>query len=200
MDILLEWAPTGHMIKLDPAFVVCLPDWTPAGSRNSSPLLQEFTTTKGCYALLHPWGWTLSMYDREQDILRNMPLAPRLAYITLKLCKELILDNSIKTYDIKNSLLQCLHDKQEAGDPRFGMLPHSNSDITPNTSCIPHDLLTKELLGEVQLWINTITEGLHKLCTRKEYYFCMCISQLPIINKCYLAELDRYVQSICTAD
>ncbi len=126
LDIFLEWAPTGHIIKLDPAFVVCLTDWTPPNYRQTSKLLQGFDANMGCHSLLRPWGWKPTIYAQEQHILRNMPLAPRLAYISLKICNDLIYDNAIKTYDIKNSLLQCLHENHEEVHLGLDMLPCCN--------------------------------------------------------------------------
>ena len=104
-DVFLVYATNGLVIKLDPAFIVSLEKWVPSTCKEASPLLHGHTVESGCHALLQPGGWRISPYAREQLVLRSIPTIPRLAYMSMKICKDLVVYEAgerkkVKTYDI----------------------------------------------------------------------------------------------------
>ncbi len=108
--VVMTWATTGALVKIDYAFVVELPDWVPPNTRTTTKLLPIHSASSGCHARLLCAGWQPSAFAREQLIIRNMPLVQRLAYMVIKVANELVLyeagdRSNVKTDDIKSSLL-----------------------------------------------------------------------------------------------
>ncbi len=114
-EVFLEWASTGHVLKLDIAFLVWFSKWVPALSRRECPLLQSRPDLQvGSHALMLPSGWRLSPYNREQFILRNLPVNQRLAYMVMKATKEIaLLEKSDDDDDDEDSKT---HDENEDND------------------------------------------------------------------------------------
>ena len=104
-EVFLEWLPTGLNIKLDPAFIVHVPNWIPQKCSNPPFMCHGLTIKPKCALLLKPAGWRPTPFAMEQKIMRNLPLVPKLAYNTLKILKDLIVydakdSHKVKTYDI----------------------------------------------------------------------------------------------------